>query len=100
MRRSPIGRATAEQRAKVHGEPGCRYCRRTPVDPAHVVPRARGGCDDPACVIALCREDHRKYDEGDLDVLPLLSKEEQAHAVSHLGIVAAYQRTTHQRIAA
>lgn len=100
MKRSPVGRATAQQRSKVQAEPGCRFCRRTPVDPAHVVSRARGGCDEPECVIALCREHHRQYDEGWLDVLPLLSKAEQAHAVGHVGIVAAYHHTTHQRIAA
>jgi hypothetical protein len=89
--------AAPAQREKVKAEPGCRFCRRTPVDPAHVVSRARGGCNDPECVIALCREHHRQYDEGWLDVLPLLSKAEQAHAVSHVGMVSALHQTTNVR---
>lgn len=100
MKRGKGFAASTAQRSKVAGEPGCRFCRRTPVDPAHVVSRARGGCNEPECVIALCREHHRQYDEGWLDVLSLLSKAEQAHAVNHIGIVAAYHQTTHQRIAA
>lgn len=97
MRRSPVGKASRAQRDKVNAELGCRFCRRAPVDPAHVVARARGGCDAPECVIPLCREHHRQYDEGWLDVLPLLSKVEQAHAVGHVGLVAAIHQTTNVR---
>jgi hypothetical protein len=38
--------ASAEQRRKVAGT-GCLICGRSPVDPAHVVPRRLGGCDSP-----------------------------------------------------
>lgn len=100
MNRRPISPATREQREKVNGERGCRICARGPVDPAHVVSRAQGGCDSPECVIPLCRAHHRQFDEGDLDVLPVLWKDEQAHAVAHVGIVTAYRCATNDRIAA
>lgn len=96
MKRSPVGHASEPQRAKIR-HAACRFCLRTPVDPAHVTSRAQGGCNDPDCVIALCREHHRQYDEGWLDVLPLLSREEQAHAVGHLGLLGALYRVTNVR---
>jgi hypothetical protein len=61
------------------------------------VSRALGGCDFFDCVIPLCRDAHRAFDAHRLDILPLLTHEEQAHAVSHLGIVAAYHRLTGRR---
>lgn len=97
MKRSPVGHASPAQRDKTKAERGCRFCLRTPVDPAHVVSRARGGCNDPECVIPLCREHHRQYDEGRLDVLPYLSRAEQAHAANHLGLLSALIQTTNVR---
>lgn len=85
------------QRSKAKQEGTCRVCKREGVDPAHVTPRSVGGCHDPECVIALCRSCHGRYDRQQypwLDVLPLLTTAEQAHAVSHLGIVGALERTT------
>ena len=67
------------------------------VDPAHVIPRGMGGCDHEDCIVPLCRGCHRMYDEGRKDILPLLSKAEQAHAASHLGLIGALQRITNQR---
>jgi len=64
------------------------------LDPAHIVSRALGGCDDELCIIPLTRRQHRLYDRGELDILPYLTLEEQAHAVSHLGILGALKRTT------
>lgn len=92
-RRRGISPASREQRAKVKGAV-CRQCGNDIVHPAHVIDRSLGGCDDPLCVIALCPLDHRLYDEHRLDILPLLNHCEQAHAVSHLGIVGALERTT------
>jgi hypothetical protein len=36
------------------------------------VPRSLGGCDEPDCVVPLCRVHHRRYDRGQLDLLPYL----------------------------
>jgi hypothetical protein len=110
-RRRPISPASPAQRAKVNAEGiVCVGCRRPQsewlaLDPAHVVDRSRGGCDSPLCVVPLCRAGdgsgcHHEYDEGDLDLLKLLEphfREEQAHAVLHLGIAGAFRRTTNDR---
>lgn len=90
--------ASPEQRTKVRDE-RCRICKRSPCDPAHVIARAQGGCDQPECVVPLCRECHRTYDQGTgFDLLPFLTSGEQAHAVLHAGIVGAYRRTTGERL--
>lgn len=58
-------------------------------DPAHLWPRAQGGCDDPGCVVPLTREEHRAFDNGELDLLPYLIKAgcmaEMQHAMEHAG---------------
>lgn len=72
------------QRAKVRGLV-CVGCGQeasewSAIDPAHLWPRGKGGCDHPDCVIPLCRhsrEDgeagcHRRFDEGRLELLPSL----------------------------
>ena len=97
-----ISPASEEPRAKVRNLP-CLVCGRersewVAIDPAHVVPRSLGGCSKAACVIPLCRDAygqgcHREYDEHRLEVLPLLTLEEQAHAVSHVGISRALRLT-------
>src|SRR6185295_15345433 len=64
--------ASPTQRPKVAGA-RCVVCgKRAAVDPAHLVPRSMGGCDEPECVVALCRRHHRAYDGGSLDLLPYL----------------------------
>jgi len=103
-RRTPLRRAgyrgaSEAQRAKVRGE-RCLVCGQRPVDPAHLVARARGGCDQPECVVALCRSHHRAFDRGTLDLLPRLEPDhrcELAHAVGHLGLVGALRRVTGRR---
>ena len=79
--------ASAEQRRKV-ARLGCLVCGRSPVDPAHVVPRRLGGCDSPDCVVPLCRAHHRGYDAGLLALAPYLAPEverELRHALMHVG---------------
>ncbi len=88
--------ASPEQRAKVKTQ-GCRITSEhgAHVQPAHVTPRSLGGCDHEDCVAGLRADLHRLYDEGvDIGLLAVLTPEEQAHAVSHLGIVGALKRTT------
>jgi hypothetical protein len=103
-KRTPLGHASADQKAKVERE-GPRLIVKenaftshdemvAHLDPAHVTPRAIGGCDHEDCIVPLSRAQHRRYDNGELDLLPYLTLEEQAHAVSHLGIVGALKRTT------
>lgn len=65
-----------------------------PVDPAHVIPRSLGGCNHEDCTVGLPRRVHRAYDRGEVDLLPYLSHDEQAHAVSHVGILSALKITT------
>lgn len=101
LRRSvPIAPASPAQRAKVTGA-RCVVCGATAqIDPAHLVPRALGGCEEPECVVALCRPHHRAYDRGELDLLPYLEpacRVEIAHAMMHLGLIGAWRRLTRRR---
>ncbi len=99
LRRAQFTAASPAQRAKVLGLT-CLVCGRRPVDPAHLVSRARGGCDHPGCVIALCRLHHRAFDRGELDVLPWLEpggRAELAHALTHVALLALLQRVTATR---
>jgi hypothetical protein len=96
LRRSRIAPASEEQRAKVAGQ-RCLVCGGHPVDPAHLVPRSLGGCDQPDCVSALCRRCHRAYDRSELDLLPHLEprfRAELAHGLGHVGLVALLQRVS------
>lgn len=110
-RRTPLDRKTAlqrtafapasdAQRAKVAGR-RCLACNSdSRIDPAHVVPRSLGGCDDPLCVVPLCRACHRRYDSGTLDLVACLEpahRAEAAHAVQHLGLAGAMRRISGQR---
>jgi hypothetical protein len=99
-RTTPLARtasmaATDSQRAAVAGRP-CIVCGATTgIDPAHLIPRSLGGCGDPLCVVPACRDCHRAYDSGELDLLPYLEpawRAQLAHAVGHVGLVGALRR--------
>lgn len=96
---------------KVRREGCCRVCGASggvKIDAAHVVgrrndPRPRPGqprrvrrvrADD---IVPLCRPCHQAYDERRLDLLPFLSLEEQAAAVSIMGIESARRRISGTR---
>jgi hypothetical protein len=99
LERTPVSPASAAQRAKVRGL-ACLVCGGRPVDPAHLVPRSLGGCDHPACALALCRACHAAFDRGRLDLLPHLEPDhraEPAHALSHLSLLALLRRLTGTR---
>jgi hypothetical protein len=91
--------ASRHQRLKVAGQ----LCIVTAVshpDPAHLVPRGLGGCDDADCVVPLHRFAHRRYDNGTLDLLPHLEpnyRREIAHAVEYLGLIRTLERLTNER---
>lgn len=94
--------ASPAQREKVKGA-ACVACGREPCDPAHLLPRSllSIGQDDPRAVIALCRDDHRAYDQGSLDLLPFLEpvyRTELAYAVNRFGLVATLRRVTNTRV--
>lgn len=85
--------ASRLQRARV-SDGCCISCGAPGVDPAHVISRAQGGCDDPLCVVPLCRQCHNAYDSGRLDLISALEphhRAEAAHAVLHLGLARAYR---------
>jgi hypothetical protein len=99
LRRAAFSAASPAQRAKVAGG-ACLVCGRRPVDPAHLVPRSLGGCDQPDCVVPLCRAHHRLYDRGRLDLLPYLEprcRAELAHGLMHLGLLGVLRRVTGSR---
>lgn len=99
-RRKPLRRgkgfsASKAQRRKVEGL-SCVACGREEgggwtIDPAHLWPRGKGGCNSPDCVIPLCRlvstgfGCHRSFDENQLELLPSLVRKgyhrEMAHAI-------------------
>lgn len=65
------------------------------VDPAHLISPMVGGCDDPLCRVPLCRLHHRAYGLGELDLLPYLEpawRAQLAHAVGHVGLIAALRQ--------
>lgn len=95
--------ASKEQRAAVKDQP-CVICGSRGVDPAHLTPRGGGwgGCDDPLCVIALCRLHHQIFDgripavNDPVDLAPVLALPEfaphRAHMATHMDYVTALQR--------
>jgi 5-methylcytosine-specific restriction endonuclease McrA len=100
LARTSVAPASPVQRAKVAGL-CCLVCGAvTRIDPAHLVPRSLGGCDEADCVVALCRSHHRAYDQGGLDLVAYLEprwRREVAHAVGHLGLAGAYRRLSGRR---
>lgn len=105
-RKRGISPASPAQREKVAGLP-CIVCGveadgyTRVIDPAHVVSRALGGCDDALCVVPLCRWAnarggcHADFDSGRLDLAPYLEprwREEAGHAVTHVGLYGALRR--------
>ena len=100
LRRPPAMAATDAQRAAVAGRT-CIVCGTDKrIDPAHLIPRSLGGCGDAACCVPLCRQHHRAYDRGELDLLPYLEpmcRAQLAHAVGHLGLIGALRRISGAR---
>jgi hypothetical protein len=94
-------------RAKVEAEGRCRVCGRSDLrlEAAHIVSRARvrpGAGEDPANIVPLCARDcHARYDRRALDLLPYLTRVEQAKAVElHPGgLLGAVERITGERFA-
>jgi len=100
--------ASKAQQDKVRGM-ACAGCGREAsaflvIDPAHVWPRGKGGCDHPDCVLPLCRRTagfdciesadpgcHPLFDEGRLELVERLAdseawQAEQAHPILIHGV--------------
>lgn len=96
LRRTGFTGASPAQRRRVAAE-GCLVCGGRPCDPAHLVPRAAGGCDHADCVVPLCRACHRAFDEGRLELLCHLEpryRAELAHALGHVSLAWLVARVT------
>lgn len=96
MKRSQPKRDWTEARAKVDTEGACRICGTGQnLEAAHLAgrrfDRPRQGRSilyvDPVSVIPLCRRDHQLFDAHQLDVLGVVTTEEQARAVMDLGSI-------------
>lgn len=96
-----VSPASQPQRAKTR-DANCASCGRPGSDPAHLVPRSLGGCDHPDCVIALCRDCHRAFDDGMLDLEALLALPtfslERSHMAAHMSFARCVQRLRGSRV--
>jgi hypothetical protein len=83
-KRTAVSPASPAQRAKVKDAVSI-VSGQGPCDPAHLVSRALGGCDDERCVVPLTRHEHRLFDAGQLDLAPFLTHHlpELKHALEH-----------------
>jgi hypothetical protein len=118
VQRTPFGRLLATAliasvirdwtlaRQKVEEEGCCRVCHATGrLEAAHTVGRAYDVDEkdvvvvDPDDVVPLCRVCHAAFDARRLDLLPYLTRAEQARAVLHAGIVGAMRRISGRRAA-
>lgn len=82
-----------QARIKVNSEHVCRVCSRAEtLEAAHIVPRSLGGKQFSDSIVPLCPSCHRAYDDLELDLIPYLTKNEQAEAVRVLGIERARRR--------
>jgi hypothetical protein len=121
MKSRPPKRDFSDARAKVEEEGVCRACgipdgstlddQRVWLETAHVIPRAlsdevlegpRGGKVRHVprdAVVPLCAPDrcHAAFDSHRLDLLPVLTRAEELHAVRVVGLGEAYRRITGER---
>lgn len=82
-------------RRKVANEGRCRNCgSRQRLDPAHTIPRSLGGGSHADSVIPLCRSCHDAQHRGEIEMLALMTTEEQVEAVRVVGIARAYRVLT------
>lgn len=113
LKRTPL-RATPSKRSwtaaleKVASEGKCRACGRADVklDAAHLVPRSQvppGIGEDPRNIVPLCAGPigcHIRYDGHALELLGVLTLDEQSYITGLVGIARAYRITTHRDQAA
>jgi hypothetical protein len=100
LKHGPVSPASLAQRIKTRDRL-CLHCGALGCDPAHLTPRTSGGCSEPACVIPLCRTCHRDFDDGRIDLEPILAlpqlSEERSHMAGHMSLRQCIQRLTGER---
>jgi hypothetical protein len=77
-------------REKVEREGKCRACGPVTffrLEAAHLWPRSMGGGMEPELIVPLCRICHAEFDAHQLDVLHLLTTEEQVAVVRAAGSI-------------
>jgi hypothetical protein len=72
-------------REKCDRESSCRACGMAYPEAAHIWPRSLGGTQDPDLILPLCRSCHTAFDHHRLDVLSLLTTDEQVALVRAAG---------------
>ena len=104
-RRKSVSPASPAQRTKTASMGFCVVCGQegsaySPLTSMHLIDRSLGGCDDPLCTLPAHKKCHDAYDLHEVDLLKKVEprfREEQAHAVGHIGIAGAYRRLTGDR---
>ena len=80
---------------KCREEGRCRNCgSRDGLETCHVIARSIGGKMKPESVLPLCFRCHRLQHEHRLEILPLLTLDEQLEAVRVVGSARAYALLT------
>lgn len=75
-----------DAKRKVEAEGVCRNCHSgSTLEPAHLIHRGMGGGMEAENIIPLCRTCHKAFDSHMLDILSLLTLEEQLAAVRNAG---------------
>lgn len=107
-RSTPLGHATEEQKRRV-ADKVCIVCGQwlNACDPAHVVPRGHPkmsdvAADDIRAVVPLCRHDHNRFDDGEIDLTPYLEpawRDSQEWAAGAVGLASALRSISGERAA-
>lgn len=83
---------------KVRDSGRCRVCGVPDtihaLDPAHVIPKSLGGRNNYESVIAMCRACHDAQHRKEFELLPHLTRAEEAEAVWAVGLGKAYRYLT------
>lgn len=76
-----------EAKKKCKEEGVCRNCKRYSdlLQPAHLIHRGMGGSMEADNIIPLCQDCHHAFDSHTLDILGLLSLDEQLAMVRNAG---------------
>lgn len=90
-----ISPASPAQREKIKDRI-CVWCGDPATDPAHLCPRSRGGCDEAACVVPMCRICHTLFDQGEIDLESVIALRqysvERSHMALHMSIAEMKRR--------
>jgi 5-methylcytosine-specific restriction endonuclease McrA len=83
---------------KISDEGKCRCCGVPDsihgLDPAHTIPKSLSGKNTYDSVLPLCRACHDAQHRGEIELLPLMTRDEQVEAVRAVGLARAYRYLT------